>query len=232
MLLPSLLPLTKSRAAVVQSLWPGSSSLLQSKWIVKAESSLVSMEKDGKLCIFAQHMFRDSFFLSLSGFFLPSMTSSRLLLCLKPPFGYILTLLPSKRCFDLPQQSASKADKGRGLPFHVLARLLVKSSRETLCNLSMQFKKPHYSKLPTEGLFSGAEVLQEPVLWGCSPLTSEEDIAKASPTNVAVYKISLLILGKLFKIKQLLPVWWSSTPFNLPQKYQFSYLTIFIRRND
>lgn len=97
MLLCSLLPLTKSRAAMVQSLWTGSSSLLQAKWIVKAESSLVSMEKDGKLCIPAQHMFRDSFFLFLSGFFLPSMTSSRLLLCLKPPFGYILSLFPSKR---------------------------------------------------------------------------------------------------------------------------------------
>lgn len=96
MLLSSLLPLTKSRVAMVQSLWTGSSSLLQAKWIVKAESSLVSMEKDGKLCMPAQHMFRDSFFLFLSGFFLPSMTSSRLLLCLKPPFGCILTLLPSK----------------------------------------------------------------------------------------------------------------------------------------
>lgn len=102
MLLPSLLPLTKSRAAMVQSLWTGSSSLLQSKWIVKAESSLVSMEKDGKLCILAQHMFRSSFFLSLSGFFLPFMTSSRLLLCLKPPFGYMLTLLPSKHLLWSP----------------------------------------------------------------------------------------------------------------------------------
>lgn len=72
-------------------------------------------------------------------------------------------------CFDLPQQSASKADKGRGLPFHVLARLLVKSSRETLCNLSMQFKKTYYSKLPQRACsveqksskkqFSGAALL-------------------------------------------------------------------------
>lgn len=58
---------------------------------------------------------------------------------------------------------------------------------------------------------------------------SEEDTATASPTNVAGYKISLLILGELLKIKQLFPVWWSSTPFNLSQKYQFSYLTISVR---
>lgn len=93
------------------------------------------------------HMFRDIFFpLFLSGFFLPSTSSTGLLFVSKHLATHWLSFLPST-CFDLQCLSASNCDKGRDLPFHLLARLLGQSSRAPLFNLPVQFKKP-YSKLP------------------------------------------------------------------------------------
>lgn len=178
-----------------------------------------------KLCIPAQHMFRDSFFLCLSGFVLPALTSSRLLLCLKHHLAASSLSSLQRPCFDVPHQSASRAHRGRGLSFHLLVRWLVKSSRDTLCSLSLQ-SKTHIVLSGHRRLVQGSSGSPGTHSWGSSPLMSE-----ASPTNVAGYKIILLIVGKLLKIKQSLPVWWSSTPFNLPQKCQFSHLTISVRRN-
>lgn len=136
--------------------------------------------------VLSQHMFRDLFFSIFSqvfSFHLWNQVGCFFVLN-HHLAAYCLSFILSTY-FGLPQQSASKFNKGRGLAFHLLARLLVNSSKKdpkhcVTCqyNLKSHILNHHW------GLLTGAEVFQEPAHWGHSPVLCQSKILQSFPIQI------------------------------------------------